>query len=175
MRTPTLVTTLLATLATAGVPAQERAPAPQPRPGPDGVTIHRDLAYADGDDAWVLDLYLPKTTNTAPPLVAWIHGGGWTRGSKSRVPGAFRRLATDGYAVASIEYRLTGLQSHPDQVHDCKAAIRWLRANAETYGYDASRIGVGGASAGGNRSWMLATSCWPSGTASQRKAEVTQT
>ena len=59
---------------------------------------------------------------------------------------------------ASIDYRLTGLISHPKQIHDCKGAIRWLRANADKYGYDVTRIGVGGGSAGGHLALLVGLS-----------------
>jgi hypothetical protein len=70
----------------------------------------------------------------------------------------FVRLTAEGYAAASIDYRLDGLNSHPKQIHDCKGAIRWLRANAEKYGYDVTRIGVGGGSAGGHLVLLLGLS-----------------
>ncbi len=126
---------------------------------PEGVKAVRDVEYANVDgQSLKLDLYLPAKSDAKPPLLVWIHGGGWTKGSKNGVNGTMLRLAGDGYAVASIDYRLTGLQSHPKQIHDCKGSIRWLRANAERYGYDATRIGVGGGSAGGHLVLLLGTS-----------------
>jgi acetyl esterase/lipase len=70
----------------------------------------------------------------------------------------FVRLTAEGYAAASIDYRLDGLVSHPKQIHDCKGAIRWLRANADNYGYDVTRIGAGGGSAGGHLVLLLGLS-----------------
>jgi acetyl esterase/lipase len=70
----------------------------------------------------------------------------------------FVRLTAEGYAAASIDYRLDGLVSHPKQIHDCKGAVRWLRANADKYGYDVTRIGVGGGSAGGHLVLLLGLS-----------------
>jgi acetyl esterase/lipase len=70
----------------------------------------------------------------------------------------FVRLTAENYAAASIDYRLDGLTSHPKQIHDCKGAIRWLRANADKYGYDVTRIGVGGGSAGGHLVLLLGLS-----------------
>lgn len=124
----------------------------------ENVTEHRDLAYADiKGKPLLLDLYLPKGV-TNPPLLVWIHGGGWRNGDKGR-GGKFVPAGTDaGYAVASINYRLTGEAIFPAQIHDCKAAIRWLRAHADKYGYDATRIGVGGSSAGGHLVALLGTS-----------------
>ena len=126
---------------------------------PEGVKATRDVEYAKVDDQSLkLDLYVPTASKTKPRLLVWIHGGGWTKGSKNGVNGSMLRLTGEGYAVASLDYRLTGLQSHPKQIHDCKGAIRWLRANAEKYGYDATRIGVGGGSAGGHLVLLLGTS-----------------
>jgi len=97
-----------------------------------------------------LDLYVPEKSDAKCALLVWIHGGGWTKGSKNGVNASMLRLTREGYAVASIDYRLTGLQSHPKQIHDCKGAIRWLQANADKYGCDVTRIGAGGGSAGGH-------------------------
>jgi len=142
-------------------PARERPLMQKPAAPrvPPGVKAYRDLAYAEGEGAsHKLDLYVPEKTASRPPLLAWIHGGGWTKGSKSALNPALLRLTAEGYAAASIEYRLTGIQSHPNQIQDCKGAIRWLRANADKYGYDASRIGVAGGSAGGHLVLLLGTS-----------------
>jgi acetyl esterase/lipase len=123
---------------------------------PDGVKAHRDIEYAKiGEESLRLDLYVPEKSDTKPPLLVWIHGGGWRKGSKEGVNPSFIRLTAEGYAAASINYRLNGLQAHPEHTHDCKGAIRWLRANADKYGYDVSRIGVGGGSAGGHLVLML--------------------
>jgi acetyl esterase/lipase len=126
---------------------------------PEGVKVIRDLEYANVEgESLRLDLYLPEKSGTKPPLLVWIHGGGWTKGSKSGFNPIFIRLTTEGYAAASIDYRLDGLVSHPKQIHDCKGAIRWLRANADKYGYDVTRIGAGGGSAGGHLVLLLGLS-----------------
>lgn len=120
------------------------------------VPTHANLVYAKaGDHELKLDLYLPPNASR-PPLVVWVHGGGWRAGSKDNMPGGF--LLARGYAVASISYRLSNVAQFPAQIEDCKAAIRWLRAHATQYGYDASRIGVWGASAGGHLVALLGTS-----------------
>ena len=126
---------------------------------PDGVKALRDLEYANVDgESLRLDLYVPEKSDRKPPLLVWIHGGGWTKGSKSQFNPIFVRLTAEGYAAASIDYRLDGLVSHPRQIHDCKGAIRWLRANADKYGYDVTRIGAGGGSAGGHLVLLLGLS-----------------
>lgn len=120
------------------------------------VPTHANLVYAKaGDHELKLDLYLPPNASR-PPLVVWVHGGGWRAGSKDNMPGGF--LLARGYAVASISYRFSNVAQFPAQIEDCKAAIRWLRAHASRYGYDASRIGVWGASAGGHLVALLGTS-----------------
>jgi acetyl esterase/lipase len=126
-----------------------------------GVKVLKDLPYVENGHArHKLDLYLPQDAllekNTAPlPVVVWIHGGAWWAGSKDGCPAAW--LSSKGYAVASINYRLSQHAVFPAQIEDCKAAIRWLRANAGKYHLDADHIGVWGASAGGHLVAMLGT------------------
>ena len=112
------------------------------------------LAEVDGHPLLV-DIFVPESVEN-PPLVMFIHGGGWVNGS--RKGNGFWWLAKEGYAVASISYRLTDVASHPAQIHDCKGAVRWLRASAGHYGYDASKIVVGGTSAGGHLAALLGVS-----------------
>jgi acetyl esterase/lipase len=111
--------------------------------------VHTDLAYAPGSGMHLLDLYVPRGVSGAMPLVVWVHGGGWQSGSKADVSQA-QRLVCRGYAVASIDYRLSDEAQFPAQAHDVKAAIRFLRANATTYGLDSSRVALFGSSAGGH-------------------------
>jgi len=107
-----------------------------------------DVEYARvGEHRLLLDLYLP-TGVKHPRLVVWVHGGAWRAGSKSSMP--LKALVERGYAIASVDYRLSPVARFPAQVHDIKAAIRWLRAHADAHGYDATRIGIAGASVGGH-------------------------
>ena len=125
----------------------------------DSVRFNGDIEYAKiGEESLTLDLYLPPTIDPEdrPPLVVWFHGGGWRGGSKDRCDVYW--LATNGFAVASVEYRSTLQAPFPNNIHDCKAAIRWLRDNADTYGYNAGRIGTSGGSAGGHLAVLLGTS-----------------
>jgi len=85
----------------------------------------------------------------------WIHGGGWSAGGKEDCPAV--SFVTKGYAVASINYRFSQHALFPAQIEDCKAAIRWLRANAKRYNLDAGHVGVWGASAGGHLVALLGT------------------
>jgi len=102
-----------------------------------------------------LDLYLPDKGKN-PPLLLWIHGGGWHSGSKSKCPISW--VTEDGFAVASISYRLTDKAIFPAQIHDCKAAVRLLRANRSKYGYSTDKVGIAGSSAGGMLAALMGTS-----------------
>jgi acetyl esterase/lipase len=116
---------------------------------PPGVHAIREIEYAKpGGKPVLLDLYLPEKAADPLPLVVWIHGGAWRGGSKEGCPAL--RMVARGYAVASLNYRLSQEAIFPAQIEDCKAAIRWLRANAQKHGIDGKRIGVWGGSAGGH-------------------------
>jgi acetyl esterase/lipase len=119
-----------------------------------GTVAQRDLPYVTGGhERQKLDLFVPP--GTAPrPLVAIIHGGGWKHGSKEN-PRALAELLEAGFAVASLNYRLSQHAVFPAQLEDCKAAIRWLRAHATAHGLDPARIGVWGGSAGGHLAALL--------------------
>lgn len=125
---------------------------------PPGFVAEYDVKYVpDGDDAQSLDIYFPETRSEKPlPLLVWIHGGGWSGGSKAQQP--YLSQLKRGYVAASIEYRFSQKATFPAQIQDCQAAIRWLRANAEKYSIDPGRIGVGGASAGGHLAALVGTS-----------------
>lgn len=117
---------------------------------------HRDIVFAEvGGHQLKLDLHLPSG-NVRAPLVVWIHGGGWRAGSRKNVP--LLGLTKDGYAIASISYRFAKDAIFPAQIHDCKAAVRWLRVNADRYGYNADWIGVAGSSAGGHLALLMGVS-----------------
>jgi len=106
-----------------------------------------DVVYArvDGREL-ALDLYMPAGV-TAPPLVVWVHGGAWASGTKANAPA---RFVERGYAMASLDFRQSTDAKFPAQVHDIKAAIRFLRASAQQYGYRADRIAIAGSSSGGH-------------------------
>lgn len=107
----------------------------------------KDVVYAEvADRKLLLDLYFPRENNN-PYLVVWIHGGAWHSGTKASPPLSFVR---SGYALASVDYRLSVEAKFPAPIHDIKAAIRYLRTNAEKYGYKSDKIIIAGSSAGGH-------------------------
>ena len=129
---------------------------------PETIKAELDIPYAGTDNPRQrLDLYIPKTPKSDKPLpvVVFIHGGGWQAGDKRGGFGTVRPLVETGeYVGVSVGYRLTGEAIWPAQIHDCKAAIRWLRGNARKYNLDSDRIGVTGNSAGGHLVAILGTS-----------------
>lgn len=131
------------------------------------VPTHADLSYAEIEShALMLDLYLPAASATPSPLVVWVHGGGWSGGSRFPPPAFALQLVNRGVALASVSYRLTGQAGQwgsasvlfPAQIHDVKAAIRWLRAQSALYQIDPDRIGVWGSSAGGHLAALVGSS-----------------
>jgi acetyl esterase/lipase len=121
----------------------------------DGDMKKKDIKFAevDGHELF-LDLYLPDDSEGVP-LIVWVHGGAWRRGSRERVP--IEGLVADGFAVASVDYRLSPVARFPAQIHDIKAAIRFLRATKTHYGYSTDRIGIAGSSAGGHLVALVGT------------------
>src|ERR1017187_9218751 len=108
--------------------AQPTTTRPQVRSSlPPGVEALKDLEYGKGSGrAMLLDLYLPEKGDKPLPLIIWIHGGAWMAGSKKE-PSPVLHFTRDGYAVAQVGYRLSQETKFPAQIHDCKAAVRWLR------------------------------------------------
>ena len=129
----------------------------QQRPGFPDVDVQRDLVYkrVNGRDLR-LDIYSPKSITRPLPVVLWIFGNRWSRGSKNHPPPL--DLMSQGYIVVSIDYRLSGEAPFPAAIEDCKAAVRWIRANAAAYHFDPDHIGAWGHSAGGHLAALLGTS-----------------
>jgi acetyl esterase/lipase len=123
---------------------------------PDGVTVLPDIAYRQGNEAWKLDLAMPRERGGAPrPAIVYIHGGGWTKGDKrGKGIGSVLGYAAKGFVCISVNYRLD--VDKKACVEDVKCAVRWLRAHAKKYNVDPNRIGAAGNSAGGHLALMLA-------------------
>ncbi|MBK9178690.1 MAG: alpha/beta hydrolase [Acidimicrobiales bacterium] len=140
--------------------------APEPsRPDPGGGSFgtaptptYANLAYASTSASQVLDLWLPTDATAATPLVIYIHGGAFKGGDKAMVGGKVQPLLDAGYAVASLDYRLSGEALFPAGAQDSKAAVRWLRASADAYNLDPNRFAAWGESAGGNLVALIGTS-----------------
>src|SRR5436309_3759820 len=124
----------------------------------DDVSVLYDLRYREGSvKHWTLDLAMPKANADKPrPAIIVIHGGGWIEGDKSsfstpknRPPGNIIDFAKLGFVAVTINYRLSKEAPFPAALHDCKCAVRWLRANAAKYQVDPDLIGAWGNSAGG--------------------------
>jgi acetyl esterase/lipase len=123
---------------------------------PASVKKIKNIEYAQlASGPLLLDIYVPKTFAGKLPVILWLYGGGWQMGSKTFCPIA--KLAAQNVAIVSINYRLSGVAPYPAQIFDCKGAVRWLRAHAEEYHFDADHIGVFGVSAGGHLGELLGT------------------
>ncbi|MCM8769464.1 MAG: alpha/beta hydrolase, partial [Candidatus Omnitrophica bacterium] len=124
---------------------------------PEKTKVIKDIEYAMVEGtSLLLDIYIPEKEEGPLPLIVWIHGGGWTKGSKENCCPALLLLPY-GYIIASINYRLSGIARFPAQLEDCKSAVRFLRANATKYNINPQRIGTWGSSAGGHLASMLGT------------------
>ncbi len=118
--------------------------------------VIRDIVYARvGDQALELDLHLPPG-RAQTPLIVWAHGGAWRSGSKKDMP--LGKLVEDGYAVASVDYRLSTLAKFPAQIHDLKAAIRFLRGHGSEWRLPTRKILIAGDSAGAHLAALVGVS-----------------
>jgi len=126
------------------------------------IDLRLDQSYAANDNPkQKVDLYLPKQRNSGNPLpvIAFIHGGGWVNGDRlGYAAAAIQTARTGNYAAVAVGYRLTNEAQWPAQIHDCKAAIRWIRGHAKEFNLDPDHIAVWGSSAGGHLSSLLGTS-----------------
>lgn len=132
------------------------AQSPKPRSMKPKINEHHDLVFAEpGGVKLLVDVDVPAASEK-PPLVMYIHGGGWQGGDRKHA--RLRWLLVRGYAVARVEYRMSHEAIFPAQIHDCKGVLRWLRAREEEFGYDAERVVVAGSSAGGHLAALMGTS-----------------
>ena len=139
----------------------DRQLGPSGAPLPANVRQIEGLPYAGtADPRQQVDVYLPRERSVSGPLpvIAYVHGGGWRLGSRVMAKPQVAPLVNSGrYAAVSIGYRLSWQSKWPAQIHDVKAGIRWIRAHAEEYGFDPTRICVMGSSAGGHLSAQVGT------------------
>ncbi len=119
----------------------------------------QDVDYVgNGDPKQFLDVYIPPNLNAPAPMVMYIHGGAWVSGQKGGAMSFLDSLYSSGYIIVDINYRLRQDSIWPAQIFDCKTAVRFLKANANTYSIDTCRMGVIGTSAGAHLAAMLGTS-----------------
>lgn len=118
----------------------------------------RTEVFASPDGAELLaDVVRPAEEEGPLPAVVFLHGGGWANGDRKLAPDLETYFAADGYVMVSIDYRLSHQAVFPAQLHDVRAAIRWLRTNADRFGLDPQRIAVWGSSAGGHLAALAGT------------------
>ena len=163
MRTP--LPAFVLSLAVAGLTptptAWAQTPKPKPKPAPalrvpDSVVFESGLVYTSpGGRELKLDLARPKSGGGPFPAVVCIHGGGFRAGNRESYDNLIVRLAERGYVAATVSYRLAPEFPFPAAVHDVKAAVRWMKANAGKYHVDPERVGVTGGSAGGHLAQFL--------------------
>ncbi len=128
------------------------------------MTTEMDVTYGmtETGKELKLDIYTVKReyVSTAHPVIIFLHGGGWETGDKGSTlgKGSSKFFAKNGFFSVSVNYRLSGEATFPAQIHDVKAAVRWIRANSEKYNLNPDRIGVWGHSAGGHLTALLGTS-----------------
>jgi acetyl esterase/lipase len=137
--------------------ASGKVPRANPPIDPDiPITIKKDIEYGNaGNRPLLLDLYRPENIDKPLPAIVFIHGGSWRSGKKEDYQPYAMHYAQRGYVCASVQYRLSGEAPYPAAVHDVKAAIRYVRDEAESIGVDPKRIGVAGGSAGGHLAMMV--------------------
>jgi acetyl esterase/lipase len=136
--------------------APAAVPAQRPPAVPDSITFETGIEYANPDGQHLqLDMARPKTGDGPFPAIICIHGGGFRAGKRESYDGLITRLAKKGYVAVTVSYRLAPKYPFPAAVYDCKAAVRWVRANAAKYKIDPDRVGVTGGSAGGHLALFL--------------------
>jgi acetyl esterase/lipase len=124
--------------------------------GESEVTSKNKIVYGKGGDVDLeLDLAMPAKGKGPFPAIVCIHGGGWRAGNRQQLTPLTQQLAENGFVAVTVSYRLAPAHSFPAQIEDCKAAVRWLRANAGKYSINPDRIGAIGFSAGGHLSCLL--------------------
>ncbi len=125
------------------------------------VKVFENVLYLTFDETALgkrdlhVDVFIPNKSKKTYPAILLVHGGGWRAGNKNLNTPMAERLAAHGYVVVSVEYRLSLEAKYPAAIHDLKAAIRWMRANAKKYSIDEKHIAIGGSSAGGQLASLI--------------------
>ena len=130
---------------------------------PQGTVLHGDINYNDDNlQKHLLDIYMPAKVEGKVPLVVFVHGGGWMANDKYADIGYMKKtvaeIVSNGYGLASIDYRHSTQAIFPAQIQDCNRAVSYLYDHAETYGFDIDRLALIGFSAGGHLASMMGLS-----------------
>lgn len=124
---------------------------------PRQVTLKPDVVFGRGGERELrCDVYDPPAEGKPRPGVLLVHGGAWKLGNRQQLKGYGFLIGRQGFVCVASEYRLSGEAQWPAQLHDVKAAIRWMRANADELGLDPNRIAIMGASSGGQTALVAA-------------------
>ncbi|MBR7837947.1 alpha/beta hydrolase [Actinospica durhamensis] len=115
---------------------------------PAGIAAHLDLRYDRTDRDGLLDVFHPQDSATPPPVILWVHGGGWIGGDRRDMREYLQILAGHGYATVGVEYTRAPRRRHPHQARQVATALAWLVAHAGEYGFDPTRVVLAGDSAG---------------------------
>jgi acetyl esterase/lipase len=120
------------------------------------IKSEKNIVYGKGEDVDLeLDLAMPAEGKGPFPAIVCIHGGGWKSGSRQQLTALTEHLAKNNFVAVTVTYRFAPKYKFPAQIEDCKASVRWLRANAEKYSVNPDKIGAVGFSAGGHLASLL--------------------
>ncbi len=112
---------------------------------------HIDIVYHTIDTIQVkLDLYTPKDKKEKTPVLMYMHGGGWSKGTKDSMTSQLSHYMASNFAIVNVNYRLFNQGLAPAAVIDCRCALAWIYENADKYNFDVSKIVISGGSAGGH-------------------------
>lgn len=138
---------------------------PKTFPAPDNILATHNIGYRSiNGKSLCLDIYRPKNVNSSLPVILFIHGGGWSHGSRNEYLGYALHFAGKGYITATPSYRLTGDATYPACIEDITEAVDFLFRKAGDYGIDSTRVALAGGSAGAHLA-MLAGYGWSRTTA----------
>lgn len=129
---------------------------------PKDAVVNRGIEYANPNgNVLLLDVFRPANSHQPSPVIVFVHGGGWKNGSRKSGEKTASWLVNEGFAVVSIDYRLTDVAQWPAQINDCYEAVRWVRRNLKEYNFDGEHIGAWGTSAGAHLVALMGTRPYP--------------